>query len=164
MVMQKPEAVFLVGFPGCGKSTFLDSFLASTATQYVILSSDAILMEYAERDNITYAEAHRLFALDLIPVMTERLVALLAEGKNVILDQTHLDPQVRADKLALVPSSYHKIAVVFDVPLDVVRERQMASHRLAVGKFIPSDVMDQMIAVYRKPDLVEFDEIRHITQ
>jgi predicted kinase len=155
-----PEVIFTIGFAGCGKSTWLERFLkAWPERQYQVLSSDAILMEYAEHAGITYHDAHIAYADDIKLLLIERMKTLFANNVNVILDQTHLDPQVRADKLALVPAQYHRKAVLFDVPLEVILQRQQAPERLAVGKFIPKDVMNQMIAVYRKPDLNEFDEI-----
>lgn len=157
---QKPEVIFTIGFAGCGKSTWLERFLKELADrQYTILSSDAILMEYAESEGITYHEAHIKYADDIKPLLIERMKSLFANNVNVILDQTHLDPQVRADKLALVPAHYNKKAVWFDIPLEVILQRQQAPERLAVGKFIPTEVMDQMLTVYRKPDLMEFHEI-----
>ena len=156
----QPEVIFFVGFPGSGKSTELARMLAAMELgTYTVLSSDAVLMEFAERDSITYHDAHIKYADDVKPLLIERMKTLFASNVNVILDQTHLDPQVRADKLALVPAHYHKRAVLFEVPMEVIRQRQLAPERLAVGKFIPEEVMDQMIAVYRKPDLTEFDEI-----
>jgi predicted kinase len=92
-------------------------------------------------------------------VLVSRMYGSVKNNNSIIIDQTNLDPVVRASKLAMIPAHYHKKAIVFDVDIETLLERQRAPERLSIGKFIPDAVFANMQAVYRKPDLSEFNEI-----
>lgn len=159
-----PEAIFLIGYPGSGKSTWLKAFFDSKPERlYTVLSSDNLLYELAARDGIDYNTAHGKYHAEIIPELIARMYGSVKHGNSIIIDQTNLDPAVRAEKLAMIPAHYHKKAIVFEVPIEVLIARQKAPERLAMGKVIPEDVFVSMQAVYCKPDLNEFDEIVTLT-
>ena len=51
-----PDLVMLIGLQGSGKSTYRKKLTASKS-DYVIISLDDMLEEYAQEKNITYNEA-----------------------------------------------------------------------------------------------------------
>lgn len=160
----QPEAVFLIGYPGSGKSTYLEKFFAMQHDlPYEVISSDNLIYELAQRDGTTYAAAHAKYFEDIVPGLIARTDAAVASNHSIIFDQTNLDPIVRASKLAQIASHYHKKAIVFEVDVETLIARQHAPERMAIGKVIPREVFENMQAVYRKPDLTEFDEIVIIT-
>jgi protein phosphatase len=111
--------VALVGVTGSGKSTFArDHFLPSQ-----VLSSDTFRALVSDDENDQSATADAFDALHY--VAGKRLRA----GRLTVVDATHVQRDDRA-KLVAVAREHDvlPVAIVFDVPLDVLRARQ-AGHR-----------------------------------
>lgn len=152
----RPYALILVGLPGSGKSTFI-----STLPEYFqVLSTDNIIQAFAIECGISYNtafhsfgmnEAERIFNADFNETLRQRL--------DFVIDQTNVSVKVRARKLARIPKEYHKVAVVFTLPDDVLAAR-LAKRAEEDAKFIPPHVLTDMRSRFEMPTKAEgFDEV-----
>lgn len=152
----------LVGAPGSGKSTWTRNFLAKTDDDYVVISSDDIIVEWGKLldPNMTYTDAFR--KVDMKKVQAElnsRLMAAIADMKNIIWDQTNLTAKSRRGRVSRIPKIYRKTCVVFNIEHDELF-RRLEKRAKEEGKFIPKKVIDDMIKTFEPPVESEgFDKI-----
>lgn len=145
-------AIFCIGIPNSGKS----SYGASHFPDYVRLSTDDYIEWFASQVNSTYNEVFESQIKTAHSVMD--LVRLFAINNNSLIywDQTNLTVRTRKQKLNSIPSHYRKIALFFNVPIEVCSER----NKQRKGKVIPQRVMLQMQESLAPPTLDEgFSEI-----
>jgi predicted kinase len=152
------ECVMLCGIPTSGKSTYVKKVKEHFLSDYVVLSTDNYIEEYAKRVGQTYNEVFD----DVIPDATRELELQLNMakdmGKNIIWDQTNLSIKSRKNKLSKIPSYYRRGAVYFEVPLEEALERN--KHR--EGKFIPESILKRMYHQFKIPTIGEgFDFIEN---
>ncbi|MCK9531851.1 MAG: ATP-binding protein [Gammaproteobacteria bacterium] len=157
-----PQFYMLVGAPGSGKSTWTRNFLAKTDDDYVVISSDDIIVEWGKLldPNMTYTDAFR--KVDMKKVQAElnsRLMAAIADMKNIIWDQTNLTAKSRRGRVSRIPKIYRKTCVVFNIEHDELF-RRLEKRAKEEGKFIPKKVIDDMIKTFEPPVESEgFDKI-----
>jgi predicted kinase len=144
-----PTFTMLSGPSGSGKSTHVAS-QASRDTPPIILSSDAVLEEWAVRDGISYQDAWKKYADDAASEVTSRAKQAFAAGADVIWDQTNLKLEERTLRLALVPAHYDKEILVFQADNQTLKDRAENRRRMT-GKEIPDFVIDAQIAQYHLP-------------
>lgn len=150
----------LIGEPGCGKSYWTEKNAAKLDA--VVISSDAILYEYMERDGISYQEAFDQFIGNAGKEMNIRVRQAINKGQNIIWDQTNLTSKGRTRKLKQFENKYHTTAVLFNIDTDVI-ERQLKQREAQGGKHIPGFVSINMRRSFVAPSKEEgFDEIRVI--
>ena len=153
------QFTMLVGLPGSGKSTWLKNYVTN---DFVTLSTDDIIEEIAKSRGLTYSDVWSESIKGATKLMEQRFVEAIAEGRNIVWDQTNCTSKKRKTVLAKVPNSYIKVAVVFDTPLDVIKTR-LVERALATGKHIPQSVLLNMYNTFEMPTLDEgFDSIRII--
>jgi predicted kinase len=162
----------LVGLPGTGKSTWTDrfkrkhiselneqSFKTNTPFQYnlSVISTDDIVQTIADQNRLTYNQMFDNITYSFAEKITHKLAKFAFERNDIVIwDQTNLTAKSRGKKLALVPSHYKKICIMFRIP-DNLNERLQTR----VGKNIPEDVMMNMIKSYQQPTITEgFDDIQ----
>ena len=113
--------VALVGVTGSGKSTFARAHFAATQ----VLSSDAFRAMVADDENDQSATPDAFDALHY--VAGKRLRA----GRLTVVDATHVQREDRAKLVELARAhDVLPVAVVFDVPLATLRERNQNHRRL----------------------------------
>ena len=161
----------LVGLPGTGKSTWTSKFKRNNRNQIInksifenigfkenltVISTDDIIQHIADEYRLTYNDVFDNVTYSFAEKMSHKLAKFAFDRNDIIIwDQTNLTIKSRAKKLALVPSNYIKIAVVFGVPDDLPQRLQSR-----VGKHIPENVMSGMIRNYQQPTTTEgFDNI-----
>jgi predicted kinase len=157
-----PRAIFLVGLPASGKSTYVQNFLDSVAEDAqlpLVLSSDNILMNWADDAGISYQDAYVKWA----PQAQEEVLSMAAyaadAGIDVVWDQTNLTRDQRADRMDIFPDTTTFIAVAFEAPDDILADRLEQA-----GKDIPQHILDGMKAAYERPDHDEgFENVVLIT-
>lgn len=159
--MNKHEIILLVGLPGSGKSTWVKSYLL-TNPDYVVVSSDDIIDAYAKSVGKTYTEVFSEYMGNAEVEYNIRLSAAIREGKNIIVDRTNLSPKSRRKITSKVTKDYKKIAIVFNTPIEEIKER-LIKRENETGKEIPDYVIVTMMNSYIEPSVDEgFSEIKLI--
>lgn len=157
----------LTGPARSGKSTFRQGLVDTykkLGIEFVILSTDDILMEKASEKGLTYNEAFEYFDYygEIEKEMFDRFQKALDEKRNIIIDQTNITVKTRLKKLSFLKdkdSNYVKIATYINQPLDVLKSRNVEK-----GKIIPISVLENMVKNYEQPSLLEgFDVIIPLT-
>ena len=141
------KLIFLVGLPGCGKSTYASENLAIDCE---IFSSDKIRFELFGDEN-NQSDNNLVFS-----TLFERARNALKNGKNVVIDATNVDINERAQALKhFVNFSVQRIAIVLDVPMEICIERDKKRTR-TVG----ANVIKKFATRFVMPTKTEgFDEI-----
>lgn len=144
----------LVGVPGAGKSTWITNQNFEDA---IIASSDAYIDTVAAKAGKTYNEIFSQaigYAQKFCDAQVQTAINL---DKTLVWDQTNTTAKGRKTKLGRLPKDWHKVCVFFPTPDADELQRRLDSR---VGKSIPKNVMDSMIAHLEIPTLAEgFDEI-----
>lgn len=148
---KQPTLYMLCGIPGSGKSTFIANHL--TGIPYI--SSDYYLEKWAKEEGKTYEEIFGERVNQAIVEMGKDLQLMCAMGSDFVWDQTNINKNTRMGKLTRVPSQYKKVAIAFDVGLDVALERN--SKRI---RSIPEHIIRNMHEQFEWPRFEEgFDSI-----
>lgn len=139
----------LIGLPGTGKSTWAQQN-ASKLGDAAYISSDVIIERLAKEQGKTYDEAFEGNIEAAEREMFQQVADAIASGRDVIWDQTNLSKWVRAEKLAMFPDNYNKIALFFEIPED--HDMRLAGRP---NKTIPPRILQHMKNRTERPDLRE---------
>jgi predicted kinase len=149
-----PTYTMLIGVPGSGKSSWRQ---ANAGPDSVIISSDDIIEDIAKQRGQTYSEVFSEVIDYATDLMAENIKMALANGQDVIHDQTNLRANTRVKKLRGVPDSYKKVAVFFPTPDQEELTRRLNSRH---GKTIPDNIVKNMCDTIQMPTRAEgFDQI-----
>lgn len=158
----RPEALFLIGVPGSGKSTFRKHF-----PNHVVISSDDILEESGKSFDEYIKTATKL--------MWEKFFEAVKEKKDIIIDRTNMSAKSRARFIQHL-KGYQKFAVdlapvvkssgdypddycnhLHDVLMEVVPknveeiQQRLIKREKETGKHISDDVLFRMLENYEEP-------------
>lgn len=147
--MSQPCLVMLVGVPGSGKSTWVETQLKTLSEQcrakWVVLSSDNYIEKLCLAVNLPYSTGYRLYCKEAAKQVEKDLIAAIQGGKHVIWDQTNLSPETRQKRLRKIPSGYHKISVFFDTDPETRRIRLQARSQIPpLLKHVPASILAEM--------------------
>lgn len=152
-----PKCYQLVGVPGSGKSTWIDS--QDWSVPCARISTDKWVEIYAKEVGLTYSEVFEAFMPTAIDLMAKEVIAAREMGRDIIWDQTSTTAKSRARKFNMLPD-YEHIAVVFRTPADKELMQRLASRP---GKEIPWTVVSSMIENFEQPTEEEgFTEIWYV--
>ncbi len=147
----------LIGVPGSGKSTWVDS--QDWAISCAKVSTDKWVEIYAKEVGLTYSLVFVDFMPTAIDLMAKEVVAAREMKRDIIWDQTSTTLASRARKFRMLPD-YDHIAVVFRTPEHTELMRRLMSRP---GKEIPDHVIASMIAGWEEPTEDEgFKEIWYV--
>ncbi len=139
----------MCGIPCAGKSTYIRNGIEGTNAfdEYVILSTDNYIEEYARENNKTYNEVFDDVIHEASAKMFEQLEYAIQHEKSILWDQTNLTKKSRRQKLKRIPDTYTKTAVVLPITLEeaIIRNSQRAN------KFIPRSVIHRMYHQFEVP-------------
>ncbi len=154
-----PEIIFLVGLPGCGKSTFTKEKVNSGQwSDYSILSTDAFIESQAKIEMKTYDEVFHSTYPKAEEQFLEALELAVAKKKNIIIDRTNMSKKDRDLVMNKLTNDYKRKAIVFHVPLDVLKKR-VNNRWTQTGKKITDEVMERIASTYTHPTKEEFNTI-----
>jgi predicted kinase len=143
------ELIMMCGIPCAGKSTYINRGTENTDVfdEYVILSTDNYIEEYAKANNKTYNEVFDEAIDEATTRMYKDLELAIQRGKSIIWDQTNVSRKSRMKKLKKIPGEYTKTAVVLPITLEeaIIRNSQRAN------KFIPRSVLHRMYHQFEMP-------------
>jgi predicted kinase len=156
-----PTLFMLGGLPGCGKSTYRKTLLNSEIIEFnncSNISSDDYIVVNAKIANQTYKESFNQIARIATNKMNDDVEYAISCNYNMIWDQTNLNTKTRKTKLAKIPKHYKKVAIWFDVDLEIIFARN--NERKAIGRDIPLHVLNSMIESMQPPIIDEgFDAV-----
>lgn len=156
--LQSPISLFvLIGVQGSGKSTWARANAEGLVA--VIVASDEIRNELEAAGLDAMGLGDHVFA-----ILEERVAKLLDQGLSVIVDATHARRKWRANVLAIARQRGARcVALWFDVPLEVVRERNLRKPGGEWGnRVIPEALLFDYWSQFEPPGEDEFDEVRKI--
>lgn len=143
------ELIMMCGIPCAGKSTYIRRGTENSDyfDEYVILSTDNYIEEYAASVGKTYNEVFDESIKDATTKMYQDLDLAIQRGKSIIWDQTNLSKKSRRQKLKKIPDTYNKTAVILPITLEeaFVRNSQRAN------KFVPRSVIHRMYHQFEMP-------------
>jgi predicted kinase len=149
----------LIGVPGSGKSTWVDT--QDWAITCAKVSTDKWVEIYAKEVGRTYSEVFTDFMPTAVDLMAKEVVMAQEMKRDIIWDQTSTTVKSRARKFNMLPDYVH-IAVVFRTPEHTELMRRLAG-RWDSGKIIPEHVVASMIASWEEPTEEEgFTEIWYV--
>ena len=157
LLVDAPQIVFLIGLPGSGKSTWRRTAVSRATRPVAVVSSDLLIEQRAYEHGITLCQAYA--STDFGPVearVADDVHEAAQRGEDIIVDRTNMRYQSRGRLLDLVGPDYARIALLFDVPLDLLNERLRARAH-ATGRVVRQAVLDDMRANYEPPDEAQFD-------
>jgi predicted kinase len=134
-----PKCYQLIGVPGSGKSTWVES--QDWALTCAKVSTDKWVEIYAREVGRTYSEVFDSFMPNAMDLMAKEVEVARELGRDIIWDQTSTSIKSRKRKFNMLPD-YEHIAVVFKTPEKEELARRLASRP---GKNIPEQVMRSMI-------------------
>jgi predicted kinase len=149
----------LIGVPGSGKSTWVDT--QDWAITCANVSTDKWVEIYAKEVGRTYSEVFTDFMPTAVDLMAKEVIMAQEMKRDIIWDQTSTTVKSRARKFNMLPD-YEHIAVVFRTPEHTELMRRLVS-RWDSGKIIPEHVVASMIASWEEPTEEEgFTEIWYV--
>ena len=148
--------VLLVGLPGAGKTTFRKQLIAALDCAPVVVSTDDVLHDIAQREGITYQEAFESKEAKAMMVREAYVRVKMAreELRPLIIDQVNPTVKSRRKKLAALSKNYLRVGVYCAVDRATAAER--IAQRGIYGASI--DVHDRMRETFVEPAAEEFDE------
>ena len=155
---QLPITLFvLIGVQGSGKSTWARA--NAERLNAVVVASDEIRNELEAAGMDAMGLSDHVFA-----ILENRVDKLLKQGRSVLVDATHARRAWRANVLAIARRRRaRRVAIWFDLPLEVVRERNLSKTGGDWGnRVIPEDLLLDYWSQFEPPGADEFDEVRKV--
>ena len=153
-IKKKPQKAFVMcGIPGSGKSTWVIKHMAPVTD--ITISRDNIRFMLLQDDEEYFAHESKVKNIFFSAIRSNTFIS--KDFDSVFVDATHLTPKSRRQTMNHIAPDTHKIAVYFDVPIEVALERNARREGRAR---VPEDAIRNMYNSFRAPKISEgFDEI-----
>jgi len=147
--------VLLSGLPGSGKTTFRKQLIAALDCAPIVVSTDDIVLDIAQREGKTYQEAFEtLYGVDLGREALIQAKIAREQLQPLIIDQVNPTVKSRRKKLAWLSKNYLRVGVYCKVDYATAAER--IKKRGEYGASIRAH--DLMADIFVEPAADEFDE------
>jgi len=159
---QSKAFIMCVGLPSTGKTTFCMNMVEKFKIDMqpcVYASSDYYIEKFTKRFNQPYVEVYPKFITDAENFMMGNIRCAVIGGIPIIQDGLNITPNKRKAILDAIPVSYHKIALLFDVPFD---QNDQWRDRVLNHKFKPLNqkTLNELQSSYVEPTVEEgFDHV-----
>jgi predicted kinase len=156
----KPYIECLLGVPGSGKSTFLNSKVKDS---FVVLSRDDILMEYAHSHEISgnFSEVWKQLSDDeqkeIDKLLHKRFNSYCKNNLNIVVDMTNMSLKSRRKWFNSVPKHYYKVATFFRINEKDLNKRLKLRCK-ETGKCIRESLIQSMKRNLSLPTNLEVDK------
>lgn len=135
--MNKKKIVFLIGYPGSGKSTYINKHYPD----FIKISSDKYIEEYAEQNDKTYSEVFQDFIKIATKNMNEEFDYALEQRDNMVIDKMNLTEKSRNSFINRLPQDVYDIEYVYmDTPIDTLMKRN--EDRKKHGRNVPEFIFE----------------------
>lgn len=155
-----PDVYVLIGLPGSGKNTWIESMKECGIKNYVAISRDDIRFELGycnEGDKVVLSSDKEA---EVSEVFNKRFVEAVSEGKDVVLNNINLKKQYRdAYKQILIDNGINNVNWIY-VYIEAKDMETLLHRRLT----IPFSVYESMIEKFDYPQPGEYDDILIIKQ
>ena len=154
--MKKATLKLMCGLPRCGKSTWIKKNLKDE----IIVSPDII------RKEIFGHQFHQA-ANKFVFAISEAMVSLLLkQGKDVIVDATHMTRNLRASWYPVVKDTDSQTVIVL-VYADINSSKNLyiakqRSRKSPKDEIVPDEVLERMSAQFEEPDMISDGWVNNI--
>lgn len=155
-MISKPILLMMIGVPGSGKSTLANKLMLDILDFHAYYAStDEYIDAWAKDHGRVYHDVFTNLIKQATKDVEEKVREAVANHWDVCWDQTNISKKTRARKLKFFNEDYKKVAVNMLMPFNL--QERLDSRP---DKYIPKDVIEQMIKDYQPPSLDEgFDEL-----
>ncbi len=155
--LKDPYVIILIGPPLSGKTTWINKNFEPGS--FELISRDQIVLDLHGEDDYNTA-FNTVDQKEVDRILVNKLSKTAKEGKNAIVDMTHMTSKRRKYNLSFFGSEYYKLAVIFPILKDeeyLSRDKKRTEEE---QKSIPMHVIKGMISSYQPVNKSEdFDKV-----
>jgi len=144
--LKEPYVIILIGPPLSGKTTWIRKNFEPDS--FELISRDEIVLDLHGDDDYNTA-FKTVNQKEVDNTLIYNLSKASDDGKNVIIDMTHMNSKRRKYNLSFFDDSYYKLAVIFPILTDneyITRNKKRTDEE---NKSIPMHVIKNMISSYQ---------------
>ena len=144
--LKEPYVIILIGPPLSGKTTWIKKNFEPES--FELISRDQIVLDLHGEDDYNTA-FKTVDQKEVDKILVNKISTSAKEGKNAIIDMTHMTSKRRKYNLSFFDEKYYKLAVIFPILKEeeyIARDKKRTEEE---NKSIPMYVIKNMISSYQ---------------